>query len=213
MVKIAPSLLAADFLNLNKAVELVNSCADCFHMDVMDGVFVPNISIGFPVVKAVASKAEKPLDVHLMIVNPEKYALKFAEIPNVGMVSFHLNACGNPKDLLRELHGMGVRAGLAINPDISVEELFPYLDYCDFVLVMSVFAGFGGQKFIEAAYGRISMLRSEIKRRGLDVEIEVDGGVSTQNARQLAECGAGILVAGTSVFAAECPENVIAAMR
>lgn len=213
MAKVAPSLLAADFLNLNKAVEIVNSYADILHLDVMDGVFVPNISFGFPVVNAVASKATKPLDVHLMIVKPENYALKFAEIDGVEMVSFHLDACDDPKTLLKKIRSKGVKAGLVINPDIDVKKLFPYLDWCDFVLIMSVFAGFGGQKFVETTYARIAELKLEIIRRNLNVEIEVDGGVSASNARELQDSGADILVAGTSVFKAENPAVVIAAMK
>lgn len=213
MAKIAPSLLAADFLNLNKAVELVNYHADILHLDVMDGVFVPNISFGFPIVKSVASMASKPLDVHLMIVKPENYALKFAEINGVEMVSFHLDACDDPEALLRAIRGKGVKAALVINPDIDVKKLFPYLDWCDFVLIMSVFAGFGGQKFVETTYERIAELKAEIMRRNLNVEIEVDGGVSASNARKLQDSGADILVAGTSVFKAEDPAAVIAAMK
>lgn len=213
MIEIAPSLLAADFLNLEKAVRLVNAHADLFHMDVMDGVFVPNISFGFPVVKAVAARAEKPVDVHLMIVNPEKYALSFASIEAVGMVSFHLDASEDPASLLKQIRGKGVKAGLAINPDKDISLLFPFLQYCDFVLIMSVFAGFGGQSFIDSSYGRITELKAEIERQGLDVDIEVDGGVSMQNAGKLKECGATILVAGTSVFKADNPEEIIAALR
>lgn len=213
MVRIAPSLLAADFLHLHKAVDIVNEYADIFHLDVMDGVFVPNISVGFPVLDAVAKVAEKPIDVHLMIVNPEKYALKFASVPNVGMVSFHLNACDAPEALLGQLRSAGVKAGLVINPDIEVSELFPYLEHCDFVLLMSVFAGFGGQKFIEDTYSRISELKNEINRRGLSVEIEVDGGVSGANAGKLTDAGADILVAGTSVFASDDPAGAISSMR
>lgn len=213
MTKIAPSLLAADFLHLSKEVELVNSYADIFHIDVMDGVFVPNISVGFPVVEAVASAASKPLDVHLMIVDPSKYALKFAAVKGVGMVSFHLNACPEPGALLDSLRQAGVKPGLVINPDITVESLFPYLEKCDYVLLMSVFAGFGGQKLIEETYDRIKCLKSEIDRRGLDVEIEVDGGVTAQNAPLLVKAGADILVAGTAVFRAADPAAAVASLR
>ena len=213
MTKIAPSFLAADFLDLRRGVALVNDNADLCHMDVMDGVFVPNISFGFPVVRAVAREAKKPLDVHLMIAHPQDYALLFAQIPQVGMVSFHLEALQEPVELLRSLRGAGVKAGLVVNPDCPVERLFPFLDECDFVLVMSVFAGFGGQKFIEDTYGRIKTLKEEIDRRGLSVEIEVDGGVSAANSAALVKAGADILVAGTAVFAAPDPAAAIAAMR
>ena len=212
MTKIAPSLLAADFLHLDKAVDIVNNYADIFHLDVMDGVFVPNISFGFPVIEAVAKKAEKPMDVHLMIVEPEKYAERFAKV-GASMISFHLNATEDPSGLLQSIRSWGVRSGLVINPDIPVESLFPYLKDADYILLMSVFAGFGGQKFIEVTYDRIRTLKAEIERQGLNIMIEVDGGVSTSNAKALAEAGAEILVAGSAVFKSEDPAAVIAGMR
>ena len=212
MIQIAPSILAADFLHLEKDVEIVNRYADIFHLDVMDGVFVPNISFGFPVIEAIAKKAEKPLDVHLMIVEPEKYAERFAKV-GASMISFHLNATENPVSLLKSIRSWGLKAGLVINPDIPVENLFPYLKDADYVLLMSVFAGFGGQKFIEATYDRIPTLKAEIDRQGLDIKIEVDGGVSPSNAKALAEAGAEIFVAGSAVFRSEDPAAVIAAMK
>lgn len=212
MTKIAPSLLAADFLHLDKAVDIVNNYADIFHLDVMDGVFVPNISFGFHVIEAVAKKAEKPMDVHLMIVEPQKYAERFAKV-GASMISFHLNATEDPSGLLQSIRSWGVRSGLVINPDIPVESLFPYLKDADYILLMSVFAGFGGQKFIEVTYDRIRTLKAEIERQGLNIMIEVDGGVSTSNAKALAEAGAEILVAGSAVFKSEDPAAVIAEMR
>lgn len=213
MTLIAPSFLAADFLNLQREVDLVNKYADLCHMDVMDGIFVPNISFGFPVVRAVASASQKILDVHLMIADPQKYALEFAAIENVGMVSFHLETVPQPEQLLDRVRQCGVKAGLVINPDCPVQRLFPFLDHCDFVLLMSVFAGFGGQKFIENTIDRVKELKSEISRRHLDVMIEVDGGINESNAHKIVLAGADILVAGTAVFRAENPAQVIAAMR
>ncbi len=205
-------MLAADFLHLEKDVDTVNRYADIFHLDVMDGVFVPNISFGFPVIEAIASQAQKPMDVHLMIVEPEKYVDRFAQV-GASMISFHLNASSDPEVLLKHIRSLGVKAGLVINPDIPVEDLFPYLKDADYVLLMSVFAGFGGQKFIEATYERIRTLKAEIQRQGLDIKIEVDGGVSASNAAALAEAGAEIFVAGSAVFKADDPSSVINAMR
>ena len=212
MIQIAPSMLAADFLHLEKDVQLVNEYADIFHLDIMDGTFVPNISYGFPVVEAISSIAVKPLDVHLMIVNPEKYVERFAKV-GASMISFHLNATEDPAAVLRDIRSLGVKAGLVINPDIPVESLYPYLKDADFILLMSVYAGFGGQKFIEDTYLRIRTLREEIARQGLDLPIEVDGGVGPANAKALIEAGAEILVAGSAVFKAEDPAAVVARMR
>lgn len=212
MVQIAPSMLAADFLHLEKDVDLVNRNADIFHLDIMDGIFVPNISYGFPVVEAIARKAVKTLDAHLMIINPENYVERFAKA-GVHMLSFHLNATENPSKVLQQIKACGMKAGLAINPDIPVKELFPYLDQCDYLLIMSVFAGFGGQKFIEDTYSRVAELRQEIQRQGLDCLIEVDGGVSASNSGKLIASGADILVAGSAVFKAEDPAGVISAMK
>lgn len=212
MIQIAPSMLSADFLHLEKDVVMVNEHADLFHLDIMDGVFVPNLSYGFPVVEAIASKSRKPLDTHLMIIEPEKYVERFVKVGS-DMVSFHLNATSDPDAVLLKIRESGAKAGLAINPDIPVESLYPHLKNCDYILLMSVFAGFGGQKFIEETYGRIAKLKAEIQSQGLDIPIEVDGGVSASNAAELAEAGAEILVAGSAVFKADNPAGVIAAMR
>ena len=212
MVQIAPSILAADFLHLEKDVEVVNEHADLFHLDVMDGVFVPNLSFGFPVVEAIAKIARKPLDTHLMIVDPEKYVERFVKAGSA-MVSFHVNATKDPDAVLSQIKNLGAKAGLVINPDLPVESLFPYLKNCDFVMLMSVFAGFGGQKFIEDTYARVESLKAEIIAQGLDIPIEVDGGVSAANAAALVKAGAEILVAGSAVFKAEDPAAVIAQMR
>lgn len=205
-------MLSADFLNLRKDVRLVNEYADIFHLDIMDGVFVPNISYGFPIVEAIASEALKPLDAHLMIVNPEKYVERFAKA-GASMISFHLNATENPSEVLSLIRSCGCKAGLVINPDIEVESLFPYLEQADYMMLMSVFAGFGGQKFIEDTYGRVRTLKAEILRRGLSLPIEVDGGVSPSNAARLAEAGAEILVAGSAVFKSSDPASTIESMR
>ena len=216
MIQIAPSMLSADFLHLEKDVEMVNGCADIFHLDIMDGVLVPNISYGFPIIDAIAKKAVKPMDAHLMIVHPEKYFERFAKT-GVKMMSFHLEAAdrdGNdPAEMLDMIKSYGIKAGLAINPDIAPERVFPYLDKADYILVMSVFAGFGGQKFIETTYDRIRAIKSEISRIGSSCQIEVDGGVSPSNASALAAAGAEILVAGSAVFKAEDPASTVEAMR
>ena len=215
-ILIAPSMLSAHFLDLRTDVGRVNAAGDIFHLDIMDGTFVPNLSYGFPVVEAIASEAKRPLDAHLMIVHPEKYIPRFAAA-GAAMISFHLEAAeddGNdPADILRMIRGLGVKAGLAIDPDVPVEKLFPFLEETDFVLIMSVFAGFGGQSFIEATYRRLSAVRQEIDRRGLQVRIEVDGGVSETKAGRLVAAGADILVAGSSVFKAEDPEAAIRRIR
>ena len=197
---IAPSLLAADFLHLAKDVEVVNAHADIIHLDIMDGTFVPNISFGFPVVEAIAREAKKPMDVHLMIVHPEKYVERFAKA-GAAMISFHYEAAKEESDAVIDLiHSLGVKAGIVINPDCPVESIFPYLGKVDYVLLMSVFAGFGGQSFIEDTYGRIRAVKAEIKRIGSHALIEVDGGVSPKNAGRLKKAGVDILVAGSAVF-------------
>jgi ribulose-phosphate 3-epimerase len=216
MTQIAPSILSADFLHLDKDVEMVNANADLFHLDVMDGTFVPNISFGFPVIEAIAKKAEIPMDIHLMIVHPEKYFERFAGT-GASMISFHLEAAeqegADVRSLLQKLKDCGVKAGLVINPDIPVERLFPYVQDADFFLIMSVFAGFGGQKFIETTYERIHKLKDELVRTGSKAFIEVDGGVSTANSARLAAEGASVLVAGSSVFRAADPAKEIRALR
>ncbi len=213
MIKIAPSILAADFLDLGSAVRLVNSHADLFHMDVMDGVYVPNITFGFPVIRAVAAKAVKPLDIHMMTVRPERYAAEFASIPAVEMVSFHPDAAEDPVSVLQSIREGGAKAGLAINPDVPLADLYPYLAHCDFVTLMSVFAGFGGQKFIPDSLERVAALKKYMMENGLETVIEIDGGISLENAAACAEAGADILVAGTSVFKAENPGDVISRLR
>ncbi len=209
-------MLAADFLHLQESVDIVNRWADIFHLDIMDGTFVPNISFGFPVVEAIAKVAEKPMDVHLMIVHPEKYIERFAKA-GASMISFHAEAAlsegSDPGEILDLIRRNGCKAGLVINPDIPVETLFPYLEKADYVLIMSVFAGFGGQKFIEATYERVRAVKAEIQRQGTQCLIEVDGGVGTANADALAQAGVDLFVAGSAVFKAENPETVIRVIR
>lgn len=216
MVRIAPSILSGNFLNLEPDIRMVNKNADLIHIDVMDGSFVPNISFGFPVVEAIAKAVTVPMDVHLMIVNPDKYVERFAKT-GAEMISFHLEAADqagkDPRDIIAQIKSFGVKAGLVINPDIPVERLFPYIDDVDFFLIMSVFAGFGGQKFIPESIDRIKTLEAEMDRRGVVKDIEVDGGVSASNAHILAEAGATILVAGSSVFKAESPAKAINELR
>ena len=214
MIQIAPSILAADFLHLEKDVELVNREADLFHLDIMDGSFVPNISFGFPVVEAIAKAARKPLDVHLMIVHPEKYVERFARA-GAAMLSFHYEAALEDSGaILEQIQALGVKAGIVINPDCPVQKIFPYLAKADFVLLMSVFAGFGGQKFIPESLERIAAVRKELDRLGRkEVPIEVDGGIGPENAEAVKKAGASILVAGSSVFKAPEPAKAIAAMR
>lgn len=210
---VAPSILAADFLHLDKDVQLVNRHADIFHLDVMDGVFVPNISFGFPVVEAIAAKAQKPLDVHLMIVEPWKYVERFAKA-GASMISFHYEAAGERSgELISIIQSLGVKAGIVINPDCPVENIFPYLETADFVLLMSVFAGFGGQKFIPESLDRIRAVKAQMRKTGRHIPIEVDGGIGPDNAGEVAGAGASILVAGSSVFKAPDPAEAIRLMK
>ena len=215
-LQIAPSLLSADFLRLEKDVEMLNAHADLIHLDVMDGTLVPNLSFGFSVLEPLSRVATVPLDTHLMIVNPDKYFKRFAAL-GLKMLSFHLEAARlegrDAGEMLREIRELGPEAGLAINPDIPVEDVFPFLEDADFILVMSVFAGFGGQAFIPETFERVEKLKAEILRRGLPCKIEVDGGVGLSNAKQLHEAGVDIVVAGSSVFKSEDPAGTIAAMR
>ncbi len=216
MKKIAPSVLAADFLHLEKDIRMINDHADIIHLDVMDGTLVPNISFGFSVIDAVSKIAQKPMDVHLMIINPDKYFERCAKA-GASMISFHLEAARlvgkDPSALLRQIKGLGVKAGIVINPDIPVSDLFPYLKDADYVLIMSVFAGFGGQKFIEESYSRVAELKAEIVRQGLSCEVEVDGGADVTNAAKLYAAGVDIIVAGSAVFRSEDPAATIAAMK
>lgn len=216
MKLLAPSILAADFLHLAKDIRMVNESADIIHLDVMDGTLVPNISFGFSVIASISKIAEKPMDVHLMIINPDKYFGRCAEL-GASMVSFHLEAARlagkDPAEMLRQIKSLGMKAGLAINPDIPVEDVFPYVKEADYILVMSVFAGFGGQKFISDTYERVAALKEEIARQGSECLIQIDGGADITNASKLFGTGVDIIVAGSAVFKAEDPAAMVAAMK
>ncbi len=202
---ISPSLLAADFGRLEQACDLINrSNAEWLHVDVMDGVFVPNISFGFPVMKALRQYCTKPLDVHLMITRPENYVERFCDA-GAWSVGFHLEAVDDPLPILDKIKAKGVRTCLTINPDIAVQRLEPYIDKVDMLLVMSVYAGFGGQSFLPEALDKVRYLREVIDARGLNTLIEVDGGINSKWAPALWQAGADALVAGSAVFQAKDP--------
>ena len=210
---IAPSLLASDFANLQKECEMINnSAADWYHLDVMDGVFVPNISFGIPVIDFMNRHAEKPLDVHLMVVQPERYITEFKNV-GANILTVHLEASTHLHRTLQAIKQEGMQAGVALNPHTSVDLLEPTLEETDLVCMMSVNPGFGGQKFIEGTYRKVERLRSMIDKAGLDTKIEIDGGVTSSNARKLIDCGADVLVAGSFVFKAENPTQTIADLK
>lgn len=210
---IAPSLLSADFLHLADDIDMVNkSQADWFHCDIMDGVFVPNISYGIPVVQAIKKQALKPLDVHLMIVEPDRYFEKFHET-GADIITFHYEASTHIHRSVQKLKSLGVKAGVVLNPHTPVSLLEDILGDLDLVLLMSVNPGFGGQKFIERTYSKIEKLRNMIEAQGLETMIEVDGGVSTSNAKKLFDAGADILVAGNAVFKSENPIKTIEELK
>lgn len=206
---VAPSMLSADFGNLKRDVEMVNeSEAGLFHLDIMDGVFVPNISYGFPVVKSIAKAARKPMDAHLMIVDPDRYVSQFADM-GVEYLSVHYEACTHLHRSLANIRNLGMKAGVALNPHTNVHLIEDVLDCCDFVLIMSVNPGFGGQSFIPRAVEKVRTLKAMIQARGLNTLIEVDGGVNFDNVKILAEAGADIVVAGSTVFSAPNPTDAI----
>lgn len=210
---IAPSILAADFGNLARDIQMVNrSEAEWIHLDIMDGVFVPNISYGFPVVSAIAKEAKKVLDAHLMIIDPDRYVENFAKM-GVEYLSVHYEACTHLHRSLQNIRNLGMKAGVALNPHTPVHLLEDILEECDYVLLMSVNPGFGGQKFIENAVKKVAALKEMILKRGLQTLIEVDGGVNRHNAPILAAAGADALVAGSSVFNAPDPIAEIIALK
>ena len=212
-MKVAPSILTADFLHLEKDVKMIDSCADYLHLDIMDGTLVPNISFGFPVVEAVSNAVSIPLDAHLMVVNHQKWFSRLAEL-GVDMLSFHLEATGwKTSSAIRAAKKLGMKVGLAINPDVPVEKLFKYIGKVDFFLIMSVYAGFGGQKFIYETIDRVSKLRAEIVRKGASTLIEVDGGVDLSNVSTLAKAGVDIVVAGSAVLSSPDPIATVRALQ
>lgn len=212
-MKVAPSILTADFLHLEKELKAIDKDSDYIHLDIMDGTLVPNISFGFPVIEAVAKAVSKPMDAHLMVVNPDKWFEKLASL-GVQMVSFHLEASGRKTaENLQKAQKLGMKAGIAINPDVPVEKLYRYIGKADFFLIMSVFAGFGGQKFIYESLDRVGKLKAELLKKGSPALIEVDGGVGLSNAAALREAGADIVVAGSAVLGADDPATTIRALQ
>ena len=211
--KVAPSILSADFGDLRKDIEMINqSEADWFHVDVMDGVFVPNISFGFPVMKTLKKYAEKPLDVHLMIVDPDRYIQQFADA-GAEVITVHYEACNHLHRTLNAIKDAGCQAGVAINPHTPVHLLNEVYKEIDLICVMSVNPGFGGQSFIENTYTKLQQLKNISEMKNHMPYIEVDGGVNLENYQMLLECGANVLVAGNTVFSSPEPKETILALK
>ncbi|MDG1790210.1 MAG: ribulose-phosphate 3-epimerase [Flavobacteriaceae bacterium] len=207
--RIAPSILAADFGNLQRDVEMVNhSEADWFHLDIMDGVFVPNISYGMPIVKTIAKHATKTLDAHLMIIDPDRYIKTFADL-GMDYLTVHFEACNHLHRTIQAIKNEGMKAGVALNPHTNVMQLEDTIQDIDLALVMSVNPGFGGQSFIDNTYSKVEKLKEMILRKNSSAMIEVDGGVTDKNAKKLVEAGADVLVAGSYVFKSPNPDSTI----
>jgi len=213
MAIVSPSILSANFAYLQKDIEMLNeSEADWFHIDVMDGVFVPNISFGFPILHSIRNIVKKPLDVHLMIVNPERYVERFRD-EGASIITVHYEACADLKRTIDLIHSCGVKAGVSINPETPTSVLREILPCVDLVLIMSVHPGFGGQKFIEDSLQKICEVKRMISEENLSCLIEVDGGIGLGNVEKVVRAGADAVVAGAAVFSAESPENVIREMK
>jgi ribulose-phosphate 3-epimerase len=210
---VAPSVLASDFANLQKEITMINeSQADWIHVDIMDGVFVPNLSMGIPVVEAIKRHAKKPLDVHLMIVEPGRYVETFRKA-GADIISVHVEACPHLHRNIEQIKALGCKAGVAVNPHTSIQELENVIADIDLVCIMSVNPGFGGQKFISHTYEKVKQLKKMIANAGSKALIEIDGGVNIQNAKPLIDAGADVLVAGNFVFSAADPKDVIRQLK
>ena len=213
MIRIAPSMLACDFSRMGEeAKRMEEAGADCLHLDVMDGMFVTNISFGIPVIASLRKVSAMPFDVHLMVHEPERYIERFIDA-GADWVTVHIEACADLPVALDTIRLRGKRVGLSLNPRTPIESVYPYLDKCDYILVMTVEPGYGGQALIPDVLDKIRALRAEIDRRGIPVEIEVDGGIHMKNAATVIEAGADILVAGSAVFGAEDPRIAIETLR
>ena len=212
-IKIAPSILAADFGNLSRDCTIVNkSNADWFHLDVMDGLFVPNISFGMPIVSSIRKMTKKPLDVHLMIIEPERYIDKFVEVGS-DIITVHIEATKEMNKILDKIKKSSIKSGIAINPDTPINKLDDYIDKVDLICLMGVHAGFGGQKFIEKTFDRLIELKSLIESRDSSALIEIDGGVDYTNSKKLKYLGADILVAGSYIFKSSDINNAIDSLK